>query len=109
MDDDLATLIRLLPPPAAPDDNHGDWQAVEAELGTPLPDDYKAFIELFGTGRNPQRRVGATSLWVLNPFSRNKFKRHRGRRYEGFRATFERMAVRPRMSTTSKCSQWVSF
>lgn len=45
---DLDTLIRLCPPP-----NPAmtiDWNGTEAELGTRLPDDYKALAERYGPG-----------------------------------------------------------
>jgi hypothetical protein len=49
----LEQLRRLLPPPAepleaAPPDG---WAEVEAALGTGLPDDFKAFTELYGSGK----------------------------------------------------------
>jgi hypothetical protein len=39
-----------VPPPAVPIGNLGDWNTVEADLGTVLPVDYKQFISLYGTG-----------------------------------------------------------
>ncbi|KIF00603.1 hypothetical protein PL81_40280 [Streptomyces sp. RSD-27] len=39
-----------MPPPAAPVDAHGDWTAVEQELGVQLPEDYKALVETYGWG-----------------------------------------------------------
>jgi hypothetical protein len=47
MIDDLVTLV---PPPAEPVDAQGDWRSVEVSLGTALPADYKALIELYGLG-----------------------------------------------------------
>jgi hypothetical protein len=63
---DLQRLLQLMPPPVAPIDCCGDWDAVEQELTSCLPDDYKRFIEHYGTGRI------AGLLWPLNPFSSNK-------------------------------------
>jgi hypothetical protein len=39
-----------------------DWPAVEAELGTRLPSDYKEFMSVYGTGS-----VGTEGLSVLHP------------------------------------------
>jgi len=65
--EDLERLVQLMPPPPDPIDSIGDWHAVESQINTRLPDDYKSFIELYGTGRI------AGLLWPLNPFSSNKF------------------------------------
>src|SRR5436190_8612426 len=47
----IEALIRAVPPPAAPwDAFSGPWGPVEAELGTPLPQDYKDFARLYGSG-----------------------------------------------------------
>jgi hypothetical protein len=46
---DLRALIRLMPPPTGAGDEV-DWAAVEVELGTPLPADYRAFISVYGGG-----------------------------------------------------------
>ena len=63
MTDSLAELVKLLPPPNAPEETGGDWQRVEADLGTALPDDYKEFISIYGTG------AISCELWILNPFA----------------------------------------
>lgn len=61
-------LVELLPPPSRPVElppGAGAWDEVETRLGTRLPCDYKAFIELFGSvyiGR---------FLGIRNPFSRS--------------------------------------
>jgi hypothetical protein len=65
MIDDLDRLVELMPPPAAPVDAVGDWKAIETAVGSELPDDYKRFVERYGT-----RRI-AGLLWPLNPFSLN--------------------------------------
>jgi hypothetical protein len=48
----IERLPQLLPPPTNPtgSGNHGDWEAVEAGL-TPLPRDYKEFVDTYGLGR----------------------------------------------------------
>jgi hypothetical protein len=61
-----------MPPPAEPNFNSGDWPAVEAKLGTKLPDDYKAFIDNYGSGMigNVVRgsAYGMTLIHILNDF-----------------------------------------
>jgi hypothetical protein len=42
-------LVALVPPPQHTD-REIDWYAVEAELGTRLPRDYKTLVELYGPG-----------------------------------------------------------
>jgi hypothetical protein len=47
----IETLIKAVPPPAAPTYAfHGPWEPIEAELRTPLPQDYKDLIRLYGFG-----------------------------------------------------------
>jgi hypothetical protein len=64
----LEQLRRLLPPPAepleaAPPDG---WAEVEAALGTGLPDDFKAFTELYGSGKVDD------FLYLFNPFAEGR-------------------------------------
>ncbi|WP_329389711.1 SMI1/KNR4 family protein [Streptomyces sp. NBC_01351] len=47
---DYDRLVRLVAPPAGPVDAVGDWFAVEAVIGTPLPSDYKRLVETYGWG-----------------------------------------------------------
>lgn len=48
----IETLIKVMPPPAAPFEAYiGPWQPFEAALRTPLPQDYKDFVRLYGNGR----------------------------------------------------------
>ncbi|MEI7768003.1 MAG: SMI1/KNR4 family protein [Phycisphaerae bacterium] len=64
----LDNLNAILPVPPSPVETHRrPWSAVEQEVGTQLPDDYKAFIEQYGSGRISE------FIWVLNPFSSNQF------------------------------------
>jgi hypothetical protein len=61
----LEQLRRLLPPPAepveaAPPDG---WAEVQAALGTGLPEDFKAFTELYGSGKVDD------FLYLFNPFA----------------------------------------
>ncbi|HRG94663.1 MAG TPA: SMI1/KNR4 family protein [Polyangiaceae bacterium] len=46
----LSRLRALAPPPAQPTASRGDFAEVEAELGAPLPPDWKALIEAYGYG-----------------------------------------------------------
>lgn len=47
----IEALLKVAPPPARPDDAFdGPWERVEAELGTRLPQDYKDFARLYGSG-----------------------------------------------------------
>jgi hypothetical protein len=52
-------------PPAKPFEADGSWSQVERTLGTSLPDDYKDFIRIYGSGR-----IGHF-MGVLNPFAKN--------------------------------------
>jgi hypothetical protein len=46
----IARLCQMAAPPKEPLYNHGDWDAVERDLGVKLPEDYKRLIETFGQG-----------------------------------------------------------
>jgi hypothetical protein len=46
----LRELQILVPPPSDPKNTKGNWSSIEAEMGLVFPDDYKQFIELYGTG-----------------------------------------------------------
>ncbi len=63
----IGELSKLVPPPAAPKDvpAAADWAAIEKQLGTALPPDYKALVATYGTG------AFAGFLWVFNPFTAN--------------------------------------
>jgi hypothetical protein len=64
----LAKYIAMLPPPVKPFEApiKAEWGNVEAKLGISLPQDYKEFIEEYGSGK-----IG-NFLSIFNPFSRNK-------------------------------------
>lgn len=59
----LGKLQDILAIPETPRDNRGDWSKVEAALGVALPNDYKEFIERYGS------IYIADFLMLLNPFS----------------------------------------
>jgi hypothetical protein len=47
----IERLMKVVSPPERPGDPFlGPWAPVEAELGTPLPQDYKDFVRLYGYG-----------------------------------------------------------
>jgi hypothetical protein len=46
----IEELRCLVPPPAHPNGAQGDWKVCEDELGLRLPQDYKDFISLYGSG-----------------------------------------------------------
>src|SRR5687768_3007039 len=45
----LNELIAPLPPPVNPYATSVDWPSVESQIGLRLPDDYKAFIKVYGS------------------------------------------------------------
>src|SRR5919197_2982991 len=55
----------IVPPPAEPVEvgKEADWPAVEAALGTVLPDDYERFTEQYGSGKFDD------FLYLFNPFA----------------------------------------
>ena len=62
----VGELSVIVVPPPAPVESHGSWPAVEARLGIGLPQDFKDYIEVYGTGCIDE------FVWVLNPFSANR-------------------------------------
>jgi hypothetical protein len=46
----IGDLVALVPPPAEPVDANGEWDQIEASLGTRLPADFEALIERYGSG-----------------------------------------------------------
>jgi len=63
----IAVLKRLVVPPSSPLEVplSPPWDNLEQTIGTPLPNDFKACVETFGSGSFDN------FLWVLNPFSAN--------------------------------------
>jgi hypothetical protein len=61
----LQKLLSILPPPDHPVDSGSAerWPDVERQIGTVLPEDYKAFIDTYGTG------IIGYLIRVHNPFS----------------------------------------
>lgn len=62
----LARLRNILAIPESPRDDAGDWSKVETALGVALPNDYKEFIEYYGSV------YISNFLMLLNPFSENE-------------------------------------
>ena len=47
----IEALLAVMPPPAEPFEAFaGPWEPIEAELGAALPQDYKDFVRLYGSG-----------------------------------------------------------
>jgi hypothetical protein len=64
MNPSLQHLMKLVAPPASPvDPGSADaWKPVEEEMGTPLPQDFKDYIQIYGAGQ------WADFFGVMNPF-----------------------------------------
>lgn len=64
----IQDIVSIMPPPASPFEvlTQSDWPIVEERLGTALPDDFKEFIEVYGTGAMDK------FLWIFNPSSANE-------------------------------------
>ena len=64
----LEKLIAIVPPPLQPVDagTPEQWEAVEQELGTALPQDYKWLVNIYGVG------WFANWICVYSPFSTSK-------------------------------------
>jgi hypothetical protein len=57
-------LMEMMPPPPAPVEAPGiSWLAIEENVATELPQDYKSFIETYGSG------CVAAFLYIFNPVS----------------------------------------
>lgn len=67
MKNSLEELKSMLPIPANPVENIVDWENVEQKLGTKLPEDYKQFINTYGSGSLGE------FMMLLNPTSQNKY------------------------------------
>jgi hypothetical protein len=47
----IENLLKAVPPPAEPFEAFlGTWELIEGDLGTRLPQDYKDFVRLYGSG-----------------------------------------------------------
>ncbi|MET9348396.1 SMI1/KNR4 family protein [Streptomyces termitum] len=71
-------LTGLVAPPAAPVDAHGDWDAAEAAVGTPLPGDYKRLVGTYGWGEF------CDFLYLRTPFGT---RAHNGVEWQAVRLT----------------------
>lgn len=66
----IEALIQAVPPPRAPQATFdGPWEPIEAELGTPLPQDYKDFVRLYGYG-NFLEIIGIHVPFSTSPYVR---------------------------------------
>ncbi|WP_020475356.1 SMI1/KNR4 family protein [Zavarzinella formosa] len=63
-------LVSFIPPPTSPLEvgDQSTWSSIEAELGSPLPSDYRDFVSTYGTG------LLANLINVFNPFSRGEYR-----------------------------------
>jgi hypothetical protein len=57
----IETLMKVMRPPSNPIDAVGNWKEAEVRIGTQLPEDYKQFINAYGTGA-----IGKMPIWVFN-------------------------------------------
>ncbi|MFI1968085.1 hypothetical protein BLA24_21200 [Streptomyces cinnamoneus] len=55
----ISRLVDIVPPAAPP--RPRDWTTVEAALGTPLPDDFKQLVDVYGGGLFDE------TIWLLDP------------------------------------------
>jgi hypothetical protein len=64
----IEILKTILPQPKNPSETTIDnnWPEIESKLGIQLPEDYKSYINYYGTGRI------SNFLWIFNPFSKNE-------------------------------------
>ena len=64
----IDALAAILAPPSEPREagRESEWARVEEELGVRLPEDYKLFVQVYGSGTIDDFIV------VLNPFSANR-------------------------------------
>ena len=66
----IENLLRVVPPPERPGDPFlGRWLDVEATLGTPLPDDYKALVHVYGRGQFMEY------IWIWTPKAYDRYDR----------------------------------
>lgn len=64
----LEQLIQIAPPPAAPVETGSpkQWDFAQKQLGTPLPKEYRNYIDHYGTGSFNKHII------PFNPFARNE-------------------------------------
>lgn len=64
----IENLIKVAPPPADPFwAFKGSWVAIEGELGTALPQDYKDYVALYGSGCFMQFvRISIPKSWTVH-------------------------------------------
>lgn len=63
----IETLIKIAPPPAAPFEAFvGPWQPIETAVGTALPQDFKDFARLYGSGGFMD------FIWIMVPWSSDR-------------------------------------
>lgn len=62
----ISSLKSKMTPPDNPNESHGDWVAIENEIGTSIPIEYKEFINTYGSGKI------LDFLIILNPFSKRE-------------------------------------
>lgn len=66
----IEALVALIPPPAEPDYAfEGPWEPLEARLGSALPQDYKDFVRVYGSGRL------FDALWIHVPTCESPYVR----------------------------------
>lgn len=64
----IAELISILPPPANPNCNHmsaDEWGAIEKKIELTLPNSFKSYINVYGTG------IVGDYICIFNPLSTN--------------------------------------
>jgi len=64
----MKDICKLLAPPASPRGLDRTWNDVESEIGLSLPDDYKAFIDVYGSGQITGA-AGWINVWNLRDSS----------------------------------------
>jgi len=65
----ISRLVQISPPPQNPVETGSikAWEGIEERLGVALPEDYKEFIALYGSGKF------GNSIIPFNPFSANEY------------------------------------
>ena len=63
----LKQIVGEIPPPTHPQHLSRDWVTVESQLGMMLPDDYKEFVSLYGSGVFDPLELNVWNLSVVKP------------------------------------------